>query len=61
MTPTFKAAVLNTKISCCDGSDYYAQSFMMSGLSTVYSLLDTVVVHPYSSPLTGVLTNQKPI
>jgi O-glycosyl hydrolase len=61
ITPTFKAAGLTTKITCCDGSGYYAQQALMSGLSTVYSFLDTVVVHPYSSALSGVLTNQKPI
>jgi len=61
ISPTFKAAGLTTKITCCDGSGYYAQSAMMSGLNAVNSLFDTVVVHPYSTPLTGVLATTKPI
>lgn len=61
ITPTFRDANLTTKITCCDGSGYYAQEIMMSGLTPVFSLLDTIVVHPYSTPLTGVLTTKKTI
>lgn len=59
--PTIQAASLSTKITCCDGSGYNAESAMTSGLRSVDSLLDIRAVHPYSSALNAVLSPLHPI
>lgn len=58
--PTIKAANLTTGISCCDGSGWYAESILTSGLAAVANQLAIRAAHPYSTPATFSLTTLQP-